>query len=240
MRQRTVAKTPNQKHLRRLFFKIIIVGTLGFLLWQLWDYTKPSNFPIKQVKIFASYQHVEQPSLQQVITSHLHHGFFYLNVRSLKQQLLKLPWVYEVSIKRQWPDTVAINIVEQQAILLWGTQSLINHKGTIFSPPPATFPQELPVIFGPAIEAPEIFHLYKKMMVLLEPLDLSIKRLVLTPQHYWEILLSNDTVVYLKEIAPLNQLELLVNLYRKITADHENSPKSIDLRYNTGLAAKWE
>ncbi|HBY55705.1 MAG TPA: hypothetical protein DEG23_02685 [Coxiellaceae bacterium] len=237
---RTKAKIQHKKQAKRLFFKIIISGVIGFLLWYVWGYTKPRNFPINHVKIFATYEHVEQQSLQKAIDSYLNNGFFYLNVISMRQQLLKLPWVYEASVQRKWPDTVVVNIIEQKPILQWGKNALINPEGVVFAPPISTFPQGLPIIFGPEERELEIFTLYKKMQLLFEPLDLTVKQLILSPQHHWEILLSNNAVVYLKEAEPLSQLELLVNLYRKITADREKEPKSIDLRYNSGLAVKWE
>ncbi len=163
-----------------------------------------------------------------------------MNVIGLKQQLLKMPWVYAVSIRRGWPDTVIVNVAEQRAVLQWGTESLINPNGTIFSPPKTTFPQGLPIIFGPEENEPEIFTLYHKMLAALEPLDLTIKKLILNPRkHHWEMLLSNDTVVYLKKEDPVRQLDLLVSAYRKITASREQAPKSIDLRYSSGLAVKW-
>ena len=224
----------------RLFLKIILMGAIGFLLWYAWGYTKPSNFPIIHVKIFATYEHVEQKFLQKAIDSYLSNGFFYLNVIGMKQQLLKLPWVYEVSVQRKWPDTVVVNVVEQKAVLQWGGKALVNAKGVIFAPSASTFPHGLATIFGPEDRKLEIFTLYKKMQPLFEPLDLVIKQLILSPEHHWEILLSNSAVVYLKEADPLGQVELLINLYRKITADREKEPKSIDLRYNTGLAVKWE
>jgi cell division protein FtsQ len=224
-----------------LLFKAFVVGVLGFLLWCGWNYTKPSNFPIKQVKIISSYEHLSQKQLQNIIASYVDNGFFYLNVIGMKWQLLKLPWVYAVSVQRKWPDTVIVSVVEQQAVLQWGFEGLVNHKGEVFMPSIATFPRGLPVIFSPEKQEQKIFILYQKAQQLFEPLDLSVKQLLLTPQHYWEILLSNGTKVYLKESEPLDQLEFLTNLYRRITSDHKDSPKSIDLRYNNdGLAVKWE
>jgi cell division protein FtsQ len=209
-------------------------------LWNLRGYIKPGVFPIEHVKIFATYEHVEQKILQKIVDEYLNGGFFYLNVTELKQQLLKMPWIYAVSIQRRWPDTVIINIAEQQAVLQWGAEALVNPNGTIFSPSKTTFPKGLPIIFGPEEKESEIFTLYHKMLATLEPLDVTIKRLVLHPQqHHWEMLLSNDTVVYLKKDDPLSQLELLVSAYRKITANREQAPKSIDLRYHSGLAVKW-
>ena len=224
-----------------LLFKIIIISVLCFLLWRGWDYAKPSNFPITQVKTVSSYEHVDQELLRNIIASYTGNGFFYLNVIGMKRELLKLPWVYAISIQRKWPDTIIVNIVEQHAVLQWGFRDLVNHKGEIFSPPTSTFPKELPIIFGPDELAFEIFTLYKKMQQCFEPLNLTIKQLFFNPQHYWEIVLSSNTVVYLKESDPLSQLKFLVNLYKRIAADHKDPPKSIDLRYtNDGFAVRWE
>ncbi|HBS51955.1 MAG TPA: cell division protein FtsQ, partial [Coxiellaceae bacterium] len=60
-------------------------------------------------------------------------GFFYLNVISMRQQLLKLPWVYEASVQRKWPDTVVVNIIEQKPILQWGKNALVNPEGVVFA-----------------------------------------------------------------------------------------------------------
>ena len=241
IRQKVAVKTEPKKRDWVLLFKIIVIGVIVLLLWSGWDYTKPSNFPIKTVQIISSYEHVDQALLQNKISSYIDNGFFYLNVIGMKRQLLKLPWVYVVSVQRKWPDAIVINIVEQQAILQWGAHALINPKGEVFMPPSSTFPKGLPVIFGPKEREFEIFTLYRKAQQLFESLDLVVEKLSFNQQKYWEILLSNETVVYLKESDPLGQLGLLTDLYRRITANHEYPPKSIDLRYNTdGLAVKWK
>lgn len=241
MRRKSTEKTQtkNKISLGKLFFRVIILSLLGVFVWCLWSYTKPSYFPIRNIKVFSTYEHVDQGILQKTITDYLANGFFYLNVFGMKRELLKLPWVYKVAVERQWPDTVTVNITEQHAFLLWGESSLINPAGEVFSPPPSTFPQGLPMIFGPEAREYEIFVLYKKAQKLFEPLDLVIRQLVLRPRGYWEMLLSNDAVVYLKEEDLLGQIDLLVSIYRKITADYDTAPKSIDLRYKTGLAVKW-
>ena len=223
-----------------LLTKIIVIGLLFFLLWRTWDYTKHRNFPIKQVKIISACEHVDKKILQNTIESYAANGFFHLNAIGMKQQLLKMPWVYAISVQRKWPDTIIVNVVEQKAVLQWGDKSLVNDKGDVFIPPISTFPKELPVIFGPEEKELEIFALYQKAKQQFEPLDLSIKKIFLNPQHHWEILLSNNTMVYLKENDPLKQIKFLVDLYKRITASHDGAPKTIDLRYNTnGLAIKW-
>jgi len=233
-------KAQHPKRIRKILIATIILGVVGILGWYAWGFTQPIHFPITHIKIFATYEHVSQENLQATISPYIHNGFFYLNVGGMKKQLLKFPWIYAVSVQREWPDTIKINVVEQHPILQWGQKALINPEGSLFTPSPSTFPKELPIISGPDEQVSEIFVLYQKMILLLEPLDLTIRKLILHPEHHWEILLSNNTLVYLKEVTPLQQIELLTNVYRKITADHEQAPKSIDLRYQSGLAVRWE
>ena len=237
--RKTPKKSKTKKYLRKIFFGLLTLAVIGTSLYYGWEYTKPDNFPIKNAKIFATYEHVDKKPLQKVISKYLSNGFFYLNVNGMKQELLNFPWIYAVSVKRQLPDTITINVAEQHALLQWGEDALINPDGKRFSPKISTFPKNLPIIFGPEKQASEIFTTYQKMLRALEPLDLTIKKLNLNPRHFWELVLSNDAKVYLKEVNPVTQLELMANLYRKITANHSNSPKSIDLRYQSGLAVKW-
>ena len=219
----------------------ILIIALILLLWRCWDYTNPNNFPIKQVKIVSAYEHIDQEFLQKTIASYTDSGFFYFNAIGMKRLLLKLPWMYAVSIRRKWPDTIIVNVIEQQAILQWGDKDLINYKGGVFTPPISTFPKGLPVIFGPEEREFEIFTLYQKMQKCLGPLDLTVKQILFHSEHYWEVLLNNNTLIYLKENDPLGQLEFLVGLYRRITASHDEQPKSIDLRYYAGgFAVKWK
>lgn len=236
-----VKQKKNRSKIIIIMLKIIIIGALFFSLWQCWDYTKPHNFPIKQVKIISTYEHLDQEFLQNVIMSYIGNGFFHLNAIGMKRQLLKLPWVYATSVRRKWPDTIIVNIVEQHAVLQWGTHALINNKGVVFTPLLNTFPKGLPVIFGPEEREFEIFTLYQKAREYFEPLDLSIKQLFFNPEHYWEILLNSNTLIYLKENDLLDQLKFLTGIYPKIIAGHKNQPKSIDLRYNTdGFAVRWQ
>ena len=211
---------------------LIIVGAL--LL-----HARSKNFPIRLVKVFATYEHVEPSSLQKTISPSLTKDFFHLNLFTIRRNLLEIPWIYDVSIKKQWPDTVMIHIVEQTATMQWGDSALINSHGKIFTPPLRSFPSNLPRLMGPEHRSLEIFNVCQQIILLLDPLDLAVEKLILTPHNHWELLLTNGTLIYLKEQQPIKQIELLRSLHRRITANHENPPKTIDLRYSNGLAVKW-
>jgi cell division protein FtsQ len=219
---------------------MIIIGFMGQLVFCIRKFTTPKYFPIKHLELNASYEHVKQNDIKKITNLYTDDGFFRLNVWKLKQQLSKSPWIYTASVRRGWPDTINIDIVEQRPVLRWGKDSLVNQDGGIFTPPITTFPKGLPIIFGPNDKKTEIFVIYHQIILALEPLNLTIKKLTLKPQHYWELLLSNDIIVYMKERSPLEQIKLLTNIYNKLDIKHAQKPQVIDLRYQSGLAIKWE
>jgi len=221
-------------------FQILFFAALLFAVWYVWDYTKPKNFPIKQVKIVGSYDHLDKKALQDIISSYTKSGFFYINVLSMKYKILALPWVASAEIRRKWPDIIVVTLVQEEAVAQWGANALINKKLRLFTPPLATFLPNLPILFGAKERLIEIFTTYTQAQNILTTLNFKIKTMILQPHQYWELQLDNGVILYLKEAQALNQLEFLVKIYHKLTHEHENPPKSIDLRYADGLAVKWE
>lgn len=221
-------------------FQILFFAALLFAVWYTWDYTKPKNFPIRQVKIVGSYDHLDKKALQDIISSYTKNGFFYINVISMKYKILALPWVSSAEIRRKWPDTIVVTLVQEQAVAKWGDNILVNKKLHLFTPPLATFPPGLPMFFGTEERLVEIFNVYTQAQNVLNSLNFKINKIIMQPHQYWELQLENGTILYLKESQALNQLEFLVKIYAKLTHEHENPPKSIDLRYADGLAVKWE
>lgn len=221
-------------------FQILFFAALLFAVWYAWDYTKPTNFPIRQVKIVGSYDRLDKKALQDIINSHTKSGFFYINVLGMKYKLLALPWVASAEIRRKWPDIIVVTLVQEEAVAQWGANALINKKLRLFSPPLTTFPPTLPTLFGTKERLIEIFTTYTQAQNILNALTFKIKTMILQPHQYWELQLDNGVILYLKEPQALNQLEFLVKIYNKLTHEHANPPKSIDLRYADGLAVKWE
>ena len=223
----------------KVIAKIIGLVIVALLFFGIKNYLSASNFPVKKVQIFAAGEHLASDLLSETISKYLRDGFFYLKINQLKQDLLNDPWIYAVAIKRKWPDTLVVSLVEQQAFLKWGEAALVNPKGEVFVPAFNTIPEQLPVVFGKEEFKPEIIKLYQQATVLLAPLGLIVTKVIFNDNHYWEITFSDGMVVFLKESDPLNQLELLTKLYRRIIGNRTTHPKTIDLRYSSGMAVKW-
>src|ERR1044072_7338447 len=104
-----------QLPLKEWFFKfsLSLLLILSFiLLWQ--KLADPSYFPVKKIKISGDLTYVKQRHLQQIILPFSAKGFFRLDSQGLKEQILHEPWIAHVTIKRFWPDTLAVNFITKK------------------------------------------------------------------------------------------------------------------------------
>jgi|WetSurMetagenome_2_1015567.scaffolds.fasta_scaffold248406_2 cell division protein FtsQ len=213
-----------------LFLALFVVG---------FNFTRPSNAPIKRVKIVATYKHVDQKLLQEIVLPFLNAGFFYINVFGLQNTIIKqIPWVHNVYVQREWPNGIIMQIEEQEAFAVWNNSALFNASGDLFAPDPSTFPQNIPMLYGPEAQGRDVFETLKKIQAIVMPLNFTIRELNLTPQHYWHFVVDGGMVVYLGDTEIFERLAAMVKLYPKIVATHHGAIESIDLRYSNGFAVK--
>jgi len=221
-----------------LFLLAMIV--CGFI-WGGITLKSPDNFPIEKIKIVAPYQHVEPKVLQEVISAFAMRGFFNLDVVSLKQRLLMIPWVYAVEIKREWPDTIMIIVWEQNAVAEWNREALLNQDGKIFRPEHKTFPNKLPQLFGEDVNAFQVWRNYQNMQLSLSSLHFNISQLSLDAQGFWHITLGTGEELFIGYASPLSRLQDFIAAYPKIIASHPDPNwVRVDLRYEDGVAIKWK
>lgn len=215
-----------------VIFLILVKGWLFF--------SKAENFPIQKVKVVATYNHLDPNLVRQTVMKHVNNGFFDLDINTLKNQLVNLPWVYSVAIKKEWPNSLAINLSEQIPQAFWNNNALINKDGNIFYPPTIQISENLPQFFGPDSSASEMFAAYEKMQQQLTPLHFTITKLSLNPPLFWLVELNNNSQIYLSYEDYQDKLQNFATSYSKITLTNPNQNiDTIDLRYKNGLSIKW-
>lgn len=223
--------------LKGIFYVVtFFVLGLSILLW-----TKRSNFPVEKIKIIARYEHVSPKILQDIVSSFVQRSFFDVDVVNLQRKLLQIPWIYGVSIQRQWPNTLLIDVREQAPVARWKKYALLNTYGQVFTPPEESFPSSLPILSGPDEKAAQIFHDYQIMQKTLNQLRFKIAQIELDASSSWNIVLDNGLILYLNSEAYFGQLENFVKVYPRIVNTNPGGKMHvIDLRYSNGAAVKWE
>ncbi|MCX2960017.1 MAG: FtsQ-type POTRA domain-containing protein, partial [Serratia symbiotica] len=67
-----------------------------------------------------------------------------------QQQIERLPWIKQVSVRKEWPDELKIHLVEYVPIARWNDFYLIDNEGKIFSVPLTRLGNRAPMLlYGP-------------------------------------------------------------------------------------------
>ncbi|WP_342147726.1 cell division protein FtsQ/DivIB [Rickettsiella endosymbiont of Aleochara curtula] len=226
---------------RRWFFKFslsLLLILSCVLLWQ--KLSNPSCFPVKNIKISGDLTYVKQSHLQQIILPFIAKGFFRLDSQGLKEQILHVPWIASVSVKRYWPDTLAVSFITKKPIAFIGKHGLLDAQGNIFIPDGDSIALDLPIFVGPVGQQKYLLQTYNTLNPMFAQLNLKIKFLQLIDEQYWHLKLNNGLTVYLSRSQPYIQLERLVDVYPDVIASKVSMVDYVDLRYAHGMAVKFK
>lgn len=220
---------------------LLLLGCLLALLGGIYALHNPQLFPISEVTVVTSYQHIKPEALQAVIIPFTEKSFFALNVHKLQQQLLQLQWVYRVAITRKWPGRLVIKVIEQTAVARFNHSSLVNSAGDIFVPKDfAATTKVLPELIGSENFVRELLKRYWQMYAEFKKLGLTVKKLKVDQYHHWSVVLGNGMLVSIGNHHVMQRLSRFLQSYPKIVGGHGDMVAEVNLHYNNGFAIRWK
>ena len=211
---------------------VITVIVIGFL-WLM----KPATLPIRQVYIEGKFLRLDTHRLQELVTDNVRGGFFSIDVAAVRDVLLVLPWVSDVSVHRVWPDGLKVIVVEQTAFVRWNDTGLLNEQGHYFSPEKGTFPYDLPLLIGPEELQP---LLLERFNLLKGSYGLSVVRLQMNERRAWSFELEDGLSVVLGRRDFENRIERFVDVVINNLGEKLSQAREIDMRYTNGFAIRWK
>jgi cell division protein FtsQ len=134
-------------------------------------------------------------------------------MQSARAQLLKLTWVADAEVRRQYPDSISITLVEKLPFALWETANgtyVVERSGrTITLVNPAEFPH-LPYLIGDG--APEPAAEFIEAVDAHRAVSARVKALQRVSGRRWNLILDDQVVVELPEEGWQSQLDVLEHL----------------------------
>ncbi len=210
-------------------------GGLALLLdWM----NNPDEWPVRSVQVEGDFRHLQRTDIQTIVEPLTSDGFFAMDVATVQQRIQVLPWVEQVSVRRVWPDELAIQVREQQPVAHWGARGFINARAQAFEPQQAQELAQLPHFAGPDGYERRVLEMYGRMQVLLKPLKLGVSSLQLDARRTWRVQLSNGLTIEIGRAHPMQRLARFVRVYPAILASGEGQVLSVDLRYSNGFAVR--
>ncbi len=196
------------------------------------------NRPVEIVKLGAPLNHVAESEVAGLLAAYMHEGFFDIDVVGVKKQLESHPWIARAEVKREWPDTLALSIVEEVAIARWGEASLLNQFGQAFTPARLADTNSLPLLSGPQGSEAHTMEQFQVLNQLMFATGLRIEELILSDRYSWEIVVSGGTTIVAGKADVRDRIKRFLSIYDKRIGNDITDMERIDLRYENGFSVK--
>lgn len=192
------------------------------------------NVPVEQVSVTGDLRYQDQLDIKTVINRYTDNGFVQVDLEQLHSELAALPWLYRVTIKRQLPNGLLIEVEEQKAAAYWNKDALINQYGDVFQPPAIPDIAGLPVFSGKHHQ--QVLALYQQLQNTLPESQKPVRELHINHRNTVTAELAGHTVIVMN----IQDVERQLSNWKSISAAADlQSMKSVDLRYSNGAAVEW-
>ena len=219
---------------------VFVAGFVGVLFWALHVMDTRQVLPISKVRFHGEFINVNESMLHKALDGVVSGGYFNVDVEKVRVAIESMPWVYQASVRRVWPNTLSIKVEEQKAIAVLKAKGLVNEQGEIFSPDTKSYPVGIPVFEGPEYLAKNIMEQYSLIQNIFAGLGLTVTHLTMDARHSLLIRLSNEMELDVGRYAYEERFKRFSMIYKEHLFKHEKNIKRIDLRYTNGMAIRWK
>lgn len=226
----------NWQWLRRVIVILLFMGVTGWLVSKAYD---PQSLPVRQIHATGTFVKVNEQMLRDAVAGSIDGGYFRIDMAKTQQVVEAIPWVDSASVRRVWPDTLAIDVQEQKAVAYWMNGGLVNVRGEIFSPEKSTYPAGLPVLAGPEGSQQQVLEYYTQANTIFSKMKLIVNEVHMDARRAMTLKLSNGIEVILGRESISERLQRLERVYAKTVTGHDDAITRIDMRYSNGLAVGW-
>ena len=210
---------------------VLVAATKGFMSVQ--------SVPVQRITVTGELEHTQAEALQDMVQPSLVGGFLGADLQQMRRQLEALPWIYEATVRRKWPNALEISVVEQLPIARWGRNAFLNHEGGIFHSNKSGDWESLPLLTGPEGTAQSLMAKYQRLVEILAPLNLSVTQLSVDERGQMEAVLAQGMALIVGSDDFLVRMHRFAVVYRSELAARKSDVVRVDLRYESGIAVAF-
>lgn len=213
---------------------LLAAGALAWLAQRPW-------FDLRRIEVHGDLRFVSAASLRAATAGRLHGNFFTLSLDETRRVFESVPWVAAASVRRVWPDRLAVTLVEHRALGAWDDGRLVSDRGVLFvaNPAEAEAAGALVSFGGPERFAREAVERLRALDQRLAPLQQRVVALDVSERASWSAR-TEALVIELGRDDPagrlLERLDAALAAYPQVLARVGARPARLDLRYPNGFA----
>jgi cell division protein FtsQ len=195
--------------------------------------------PLRHVVVTGQLAFTSEEQITNKVMTRDLGSFFNVDVNAVQQRIESLPWVYSVSVRKKWPDSLKVHVTEQHSVALWNEKQLLNQHGQLFDAPLDEMATPLPKLFGPQGSEIDALQGYRDLNGLLKINGFNVAQLKLSARFSWQLMLENGVLLELGTQLRVKRVQRFIDMYAVITKHDPAAVVSVDLRYDTGMAVRW-
>ncbi len=217
-----------------LFFILLALSTT--VAWYAKLNWQQNMIPLEHISIDGDFRYLSPLQLQKTINANIRGGYFTVDLAAIRQALLQLPWVQEVSVRRQWPSGLRVQVEEKRAVAYWGDAALLSDRGEVFVPETLSRDMALTTLRGPDATHETVWKFANKVTGSIAALGLALKKLELDARRAWQIELENGATIKLGRDDAVARLQRFARVYAMSNLPAFKDAAVIDMRYPNGFA----
>ena len=223
-----------EKFLRLLMVTVFVAAIFGadFIYKQI-------DTPLSKIMVGGNFNHLEEQELAELVNIEIDGGFLSMNLNQLRQELQSHPWIHQVSVRREWPSTLKVEVIEEVPIARWGKKGFLNPLGDQLSLPENSNLKSLPVLEADFGSSQDMIAQYLLLAELLAPTDLKLTELQRDAVGAWQIETAAGVRIVLGRDQIIEKIRRLIVVWGSGLDVQLNNIGTIDLRYPNGLAVSW-
>ena len=172
-------------------------------------------------------------------------NFFSIELDRIKSEVEGLAWVQNAEVRREWPNTLLIEVREHRPVMRWNKNQWVNSVGDVVDLPGDILVQNAIQLFGRDKDAAMMLrqaYVWKKRLATQ---GIELRSLWLSGAQAWTLgLLQIDTATEFELLLGREQVEARLSrfeyLYKNQIRSIDQRLKRVDARYPDGLAIKSE
>jgi len=173
-------------------------------------------------------------------------NFISIDLDQARASFETVPWVRQATLRRIWPDRLAVHLDEHQPVALWlgddGNQRLVNQQGEVFEANVGDVEDEaLPEFSGPEGSSAQMLSLYRRLAPLFAAHQMQPQALQLSGRGSWGVELDTGASVVLgrgSEDELVARSERFLRTLGQVTGRFERDLEHADLRHADGYAVR--
>ena len=221
------------------FSRLLMVLLICLLAYGVYFTVQAVDRPLTRVTISGDFKNLDHGDLRVLVNQAISGGFLSVDLKNLKVVLQQHPWVSEVSVRRQWPSQLDINVSEEVPIARWRDDSFLNRLGQPLNIVDNSKLQNLPLLTAQFGDSTQVMEQYQRLSKLLLPTGLKLSELQLDSLGAWQAETFKGIRLNIGRDQVGEKIRRLVKVWQSGLNVQSDSIQTIDLRYPNGLAVAW-